>query len=60
MTYLAITSICFAVMLWNYGVRHLGATVGSMYSNLQPGFRGLHRHGTWASIRPRCSLSAAS
>ena len=38
MTYLAITSICFAIMLWNYGVRHLGATVGSMYSNLSPVF----------------------
>lgn len=38
MTYLAVTSICFAVMLWNYGVRHLGATIGSMYSNLSPVF----------------------
>ena len=38
MAYLAITSICFAAMLWNYGVRHLGATVGSMYSNLSPVF----------------------
>lgn len=38
MVYLAVTSICFAVMLWNFGVRHVGATVGSMYSNLSPVF----------------------
>lgn len=38
MVYLAVTSLCFAVMLWNFGVRHVGATVGSMYSNLSPVF----------------------
>ena len=38
MVYLAVTSICFAVMLWNFGVRHLGATIGAMYSNLSPIF----------------------
>jgi len=38
MVYLAVTSICFAVMLWNFGVRHVGATVAAMYSNLSPVF----------------------
>ncbi|MGE0093933.1 MAG: DMT family transporter [Alphaproteobacteria bacterium] len=38
LVYLAVTTICLAVMLWNFGVRHLGATMASIYSNLSPVF----------------------
>ncbi|MFO0996580.1 MAG: DMT family transporter [Alphaproteobacteria bacterium] len=41
LVYIAVASICLAVMFWNYGVVRLGAPVASLYSNLAPVFAAL-------------------
>jgi drug/metabolite transporter (DMT)-like permease len=38
LAYLAATSVCLAVILWNYGTKRIRVEVASMYSNLCPVF----------------------
>ncbi len=41
LVYVAVASVCLAVMFWNYGVVRLGAPLASIYSNLAPVFAAL-------------------
>lgn len=41
MVYVAVASMCLAVMFWNYGVIRLGAPLASIYANLAPVFAAL-------------------